>query len=317
MAVLLYRMSTGALPDFSLPHDELYKRVVDPLMRQLIARAFFISKMDQPIAGELVELIVHISPIVLDQATEAQALLRQLAGRVEAAGSEAVRLLEAAWDKHLSNGGASLLLRVKTLARKFDAKPMQPFEKGVDLKTVHGSALEHCVQLLTIMRGLVQSANGEFIVPPSSIVARDEPLTVEQCRATVKEMQRAKEKVDGDYGGDARCITDLVRATGVFKTPIQLESALEMFESAVSPDEGQTDVGPRLRVVRAKDKFNNPIEGYRDLLLNVALEVGGACKHVGELQLHLSSIYEEKKSAHVTYGITRGFDLSRVQSLRS
>ena len=66
---------------------------------------------------------------------------------------------------------------------------------------------------------------------------------------------------------------------------------------------------PRLRVVRAKDKFNHPRDGYRDLLLNVALVEDGDEAHVGELQMHIAAIIEKKEAAHVSYGITRGLDL--------
>ena len=66
---------------------------------------------------------------------------------------------------------------------------------------------------------------------------------------------------------------------------------------------------PRLRVVRAKDKFNHPRDGYRDLLLNVALVQDGDEAHVGELQMHIAAILEEKKAAHVSYGIARGLGL--------
>ena len=67
-----------------------------------------------------------------------------------------------------------------------------------------------------------------------------------------------------------------------------------------------TIVPAALRLVRAKDLLNNPVAGYyRGMILNLAFGVGGECMHVGELQLHLRTIHEEKKIAHVPYGIGR------------
>ena len=131
------------------------------------------------------------------------------------------------------------------------------------------------------------------------------PLTPEQCEATVKGLERARAKVDDDYDGDARRVVDFVRASGTFETPADLVSALAHLDENLDTD----DDAPRLRVVRAKDKFNHPRDGYRDLLLNVALVEDGDEAHVGELQMHIAAIIEKKEAAHVSYGITRGLDL--------
>ena len=61
--------------------------------------------------------------------------------------------------------------------------------------------------------------------------------------------------------------------------------------------------GCALIVVRAKDRFNKPLDsGYRDMLLNVRLE---GSDHVGELQLHLRTIIDIKEAAHRTYALMR------------
>ena len=131
------------------------------------------------------------------------------------------------------------------------------------------------------------------------------PLTPERCEATVKGLERARAKMDDDYNGDARRVVDFVRASGIFETPADLVSALAQLDETPDID----DRAPRLRVVRAKDKFNHPRDGYRDLLLNVALVEDGDEAHVGELQMHIAAIIEKKEAAHVSYGITRGLDL--------
>ena len=156
------------------------------------------------------------------------------------------------------------------------------------------------------MRAFVQRAGGTFTIPPGDKVPCDAPpLTPERCEATVKDLDRARAKADDDYDGDARRVVDFVRASGIFETPAHLVSALAQLDE--TPD--LEDHAPRLRVVRAKDKFNHPRDGYRDLLLNVALVEDGDEAHVGELQMHIAAIIEKKEAAHVSYGITRGLDL--------
>ena len=61
--------------------------------------------------------------------------------------------------------------------------------------------------------------------------------------------------------------------------------------------------------VRRTSSITRGKEGYRDLLLNVALVDDGDEAHVGELQMHIAAIIEKKEAAHVSYGITRGLDL--------
>ena len=74
------------------------------------------------------------------------------------------------------------------------------------------------------------------------------PLTTERCEATVKDLERARAKVDQDYNGDARRVVDFVRASGIFETPTDLVSALAHLDE--TPD--VEDHAPRLRVVRAR-----------------------------------------------------------------
>ena len=86
---------------------------------------------------------------------------------------------------------------------------------------------------------------------------------------------------------------DAVRSSAIFKTFAQLTLAVR----ALMAD------GCRLIVVRAKDRFNSPLDsGYRDMLLNVRLE---GSDHVGELQLHLRTIIDIKEAAHRTYALMR------------
>ena len=72
----------------------------------------------------------------------------------------------------------------------------------------------------------------------------------------VKCLERVVEKADSDYAGDHTRVIDLVRATGRFDTPARLADALE---TLLDPP-GDSDA-PAMRIVRCKDKFNNPRDG--------------------------------------------------------
>ena len=88
--------------------------------------------------------------------------------------------------------------------------------------------------------------------PPIGEVRSDMLLENEPVDETVKKIDRVHEKATSDYGGDYRRVVDLVRASVIFETPEQLANAIDLH--LLSP-------GGLLRVVRAKDKFNNPRDG--------------------------------------------------------
>ena len=60
---------------------------------------------------------------------------------------------------------------------------------------------------------------------------------------------------------------------------------------------------------RRLSKAHAPSQPEAGVLLNVALIQDGDEAHVGELQMHIAAILEEKKAAHVSYGIARGLGL--------
>ena len=89
-------------------------------------------------------------------------------------------------------------------------------------------------------------------------------------------------------------IVDIVRASAIFATMLQLAVALETLLS---------DGCENLVVVRAKDRLNHPTSfGYMDFLLNVRLRHG---THVAELQLHLGPIHDIKPLCHRVYSLLR------------
>ena len=102
---------------------------------------------------------------------------------------------------------------------------------------------------------------------------------------TLKRRGRTQEKIAADYGGDASQIVDLARSTIVFKDPAQLRKALQ-----------EIQVGGKVR--RLKDRFETPVHGYRDVLINIEMKNG----HIVEMQLHIESILAVKNGrGHALY----------------
>ena len=159
-------------------------------------------------------------------------------------------------------GGEAMLIRAASVAGKYTDTPTQPCDEGVSLERVHANAVRWCTAMLNAMRAFVEQAGGKLMLPPHTELKLDDPtLCIDQCVKTVKTIERALEKVDGDYNGDARRLVDLVRASAVFEKPTELEAALELLESMMTV--GSDGSSSCLRLVRAKDRLNNPIAGFR------------------------------------------------------
>lgn len=94
---------------------------------------------------------------------------------------------------------------------------------------------------------------------------------------TLKARERSLEKIAADYGGDASRITDIARSSVIFETESQVLQALDMLQDDMN-------------VIRIKNRFQSPVNGYRDVLLNILMPNG----HIVEMQLHLRSILEVK-----------------------
>jgi len=166
------------------------------------------------------------------------------------------------------------LAGARALAQRYSEKPKQlnTFEDVDDLIAEAKAAEE---PMHTAMRNLVEGVGGTYDQGP------------------LKKKERCLEKMYADYGGDPRRVVDIVRASALFLTMAQLASAIETLLGDGCP----------LVVVRAKDRYNHPTSfGYMDMLLNVRL---ADSRHVGELQLHISSIHVIKASCHRTYAILR------------
>ena len=103
----------------------------------------------------------------------------------------------------------------------------------------------------------------------------------------VKGRPRSLQKLANDYGGDARYLKDLSRATILCETPDELLDVLNRL----------TSVG--LEIAQVKNKFASPTPmGYRDFNLNVRVPLDDGSTHIAEFQLNLKSVADAKHIAH-------------------
>jgi ankyrin repeat protein/WD40 repeat protein len=110
----------------------------------------------------------------------------------------------------------------------------------------------------------------------------------------VKGRPRSLQKLANDYGGDARYLKDLSRATILCETPDELLDVLNRL----------TSVG--LEIAQVKNKFASPTPmGYRDFNLNVRVPLDDGSTHIAEFQVNLNCVLAAKKIAHKQYEVIR------------
>ena len=155
-----------------------------------------------------------------------------------------------------------------------------PRQGSNDLDQLYRDAAAAQQELSSLTRSIADELGGTPRIPPE-----------------LKGRARAQEKIDADYGGDPSRITDLARSTIEFENPTQLRQAMERLR-------GSTEI------VRVKDRFENPVDGYRDVMMNVRMSNG----HIVEVQLHLRAILEVKNGpGHALYEQVRSID-ARAQT---
>lgn len=129
-----------------------------------------------------------------------------------------------------------------------------------DLDELYQQAAEAQPYLTQVTEKVAQELGGEALIPE-----------------TLKARERAMEKIAADYGGDASRITDLARSSVIFETEEQVLQALDILRQGMN-------------VIRIKNRFESPVNGYRDVLLNILMPN----EHIVEMQLHLRSILDVK-----------------------
>ena len=111
----------------------------------------------------------------------------------------------------------------------------------------------------------------------------------------VKGIDRAREKMEKDYGGDASKLKDLARMTLVYKNCSRMASALIELKHA------------GFEIVQCKNKYASPSPlGYSDLNLCLRVPLGNETTFVCEMQINHERMIEAKMYAHDYYEVVQG-----------
>lgn len=152
-----------------------------------------------------------------------------------------------------------------------------------DLDELYQQAAEAQPDLDRVTQKVASQLGGEALIPE-----------------TLKARERAMEKIAADYGGEVSRITDLARSSVIFETEKQVLEALDILQHDMN-------------VIRIKNRFQNPVNGYRDVLLNIQMPNG----HIVEMQLHLRSILDVKyKFGDQLYQEIRTIEADAIQEQR-
>ena len=143
-------------------------------------------------------------------------------------------------------------------SERSQSSPLQ--QSTDDLDELYQQAIEAQPYLNRVTEKVAQQLGGEALIPK-----------------TLKTRERSMEKIAADYGGDASRIMDIVRSSVIFETEEQVLEALNILRQDMN-------------VLRIKNRFESPVNGYRDVLLNILMPNG----HIAEMQLHLRSILDVK-----------------------
>lgn len=159
-----------------------------------------------------------------------------------------------------------------------------PQQGSSDLTKLYEEASEAQKELYPLVTSVASKTKGQPKLPDS-----------------LKGMERAKQKIATDYGGDASRLVDIARASIVYT-------------SFASVMDGLAQCTQSMNVVREKNRFVEATPaGYRDILLNVKLSNG----HVAELQLHLQQILDVKSGVgHKLYEEIRTLQAEAEQAKR-
>lgn len=148
-------------------------------------------------------------------------------------------------------------------------------EFAAKLKTMMSRAPAAQAFLTKTLESAVKQSGGRMVAYEEITDGRGTRASV----GPVKGERRIVEKAIIEEGGDLGGIKDLVRAS----------IAVDSVEEA----------GPLLRtikkqfdVIRVKDRFANPMLGYRDILLNIRTPDGT----IGEIQIHVKAMLKAKET---------------------
>lgn len=179
----------------------------------------------------------------------------------------------------------ALLKKAVDTALSYDAPPKQkiPTDELVAAQRFMGPIMQRAAE-----------ANDDYAGQVRALAAK---LGARPEMGPLKKIDRAAEKLWEDSFGrkvpmSETMVKDLVRASIVVNSEAEIPAAIEAVKAAF-------DVIPG----RLKDRFAKPEStGYRDVLINVALENGT----IAELQIHIEEMISSKDLGHELYVIDRG-----------
>lgn len=94
-------------------------------------------------------------------------------------------------------------------------------------------------------------------------------------RDGLKSKERALEKINSDYSGEVARLVDIAGSKIVYETVDDLYRALQKFHK-------------ENKILKIKDRIQKPLNGYRDILMNIEAKNG----HIVEFRLHLKEMDE-------------------------
>ena len=202
--------------------------------------------------------------------------------------------IEAVYDEHFTGAVCEIAWRGKGL--------------GDDRRqcALHGAPAETLDELYEVgNKALLKYAEVMTAACPDGAVLNLAPL---------KGRARAEAKARNEYAKNTAPATswlfDLVRGSVMCATE---EEIVRLYEAL--------DKDPRVDIVRTKNRFNPPcFNGYRDILMNVAVRVegdAGEIAHLCELQIHHAPIKESEPmhKSHVTYEFFREYFLGNQDAV--
>jgi len=164
---------------------------------------------------------------------------------------------------------------LRQVAKELRSTADAPRQRTNDIDHLYDDARVAQRHLSALTQSIASELGGQAIVPEK-----------------LKGRERAKEKIETDYLGENARITDLARSSIEFDNPNQIKEAMRMLSE-------------RAEVVRLKDRFAEPADGYRDVMMNLRMPNG----HIVEIQLHLKAILAVKNGpGHALYEQIRTID---------
>jgi len=114
-------------------------------------------------------------------------------------------------------------------------------------------------------------------------------------------MEKIRLKYSGRHAYGIRELTDIVRGSIVFQNEVDMCAFLARLERHDVPASGFS-----YSVVKSKNRFAKPADGYSDMMINIRLTHGSDTKgHIVELQVHHQLMEQAKKLFHCVYKFLR------------